>query len=307
MATTDDARVKRRSDWRLPEVGTVLGIRFLVALATIFGRTAVTAFLWVLAAYYALASSRVRRASKAYLERVGERPELSAVVRHLHTFARVSLDRLFFLRGRFEPFVVRSHGHEHLAALDAHGAGAILLGAHLGSFEAMRAASRKGALRLSVVVDSRSAERVGRVVRELSSNANLSVIPMEPDGLSTALRIRDAVRRGELVGILADRRAAEDDRNVTVDFLGAPAALPMGPFLLAHTLKCPVYQVFGVFSAPNQYDLYCEPFSDAVRLERGTRKDALRAYAQRYADRLAHHARLAPYNWFNLYDFWSEW
>jgi hypothetical protein len=25
---------------------------------------------------------------------------------------------------------------------------------------------------------------------------------------------------------------------------------------------------------------------------------------QRYADRLAHHARTAPYNWFNFYDFW---
>ena len=25
---------------------------------------------------------------------------------------------------------------------------------------------------------------------------------------------------------------------------------------------------------------------------------------QRYADRLAHYARSAPYNWFNFYDFW---
>jgi len=27
---------------------------------------------------------------------------------------------------------------------------------------------------------------------------------------------------------------------------------------------------------------------------------------QRYADRLAHYARLAPYNWFNFYDYWEE-
>ena len=32
----------------------------------------------------------------------------------------------------------------------------------------------------------------------------------------------------------------------------------------------------------------------------------LQDYAQRYADRLAHHARLAPYNWFNFYDYWRK-
>jgi predicted LPLAT superfamily acyltransferase len=25
---------------------------------------------------------------------------------------------------------------------------------------------------------------------------------------------------------------------------------------------------------------------------------------QRYADRLEHYCRVAPYNWFNFYDFW---
>jgi predicted LPLAT superfamily acyltransferase len=26
---------------------------------------------------------------------------------------------------------------------------------------------------------------------------------------------------------------------------------------------------------------------------------------QRYADRLAHYARLAPFNWFNFHDVWQ--
>jgi predicted LPLAT superfamily acyltransferase len=154
-----------------------------------------------------------------------------------------------------------------------------------------------------VVVDSRSAERLGRVLREASNDSNLSVIPVDPDGMATALRVRDAIQRGELVGILADR--VMDRRNVTVDFLGAPAELPAGPYILAHTLKCPVFLVCGLFSEPNRYDLYCEPFSDAVRLDRKAREESLRKYAQQYADRLEHYARRAPYNWFNFYDFWA--
>ncbi len=30
----------------------------------------------------------------------------------------------------------------------------------------------------------------------------------------------------------------------------------------------------------------------------------LKAYVQRYAERLEHYARKAPDNWFNFYDFW---
>lgn len=308
MAPADDAPLTKASDWRrLPEAGTVLGIRFVVALATVCGRTITSGFLWILAWYYALASSRARRASRAYLVRIGEPTTLVAIARHVHMFARVSVDRLFFLRGRTASFVVETHGDELLADLNARGQGAILLGSHLGSFEAMRAAGKNEGLRLSVVVDARSAERLGRVIRELDPDAHVSVIPVDPDGISTALRVRDAIKRGELVGILADRRAEEADRNVTVDFLGATAAFPVGPYLVAHTLRCPVFQVFGLFSTPNRYDLFCEPFADAVRLERDDREGSLRTYAQRYAARLEHFAKRAPYNWFNFYDFWSEW
>lgn len=291
---------------RVPEVGTVLGIRFVVGLATFCGRPVATWFLSVLALYYTLSSSRVRRSSRAYLARVGEPTTLAAVRRHVHTFARVALDRLFFLQNRLAPFEIETHGDELLTDLTERKTGAILLGAHLGSFEAMRAVGRDAGMRLSVVVDTRSAERLGRVLRELSADATIGVIAVDPDGMGTALRVREAIERGELVGILADRTMASAGRNVTVDFLGAPAEVPAGPFVLAHALKCPVYQVFGLFFAPNRYELHCELFADTLRLERGDRAEALRGVAQRYVDRVAHHARRAPYNWFNFYDFWKS-
>jgi len=154
------------------------------------------------------------------------------------------------------------------------------------------------------VVDTRSAERVGRIIKELAPDSNISVIAVDIDGLSTALRIREAIQRGELVGILADRFSSDEHRNIAVDFLGAPALFPTGPYLIAHTLKCPVYQVFGLFTAPNRYDIHCERFAETVHLDREQREASLRAYAQSYADRLARFARSKPYNWFNFYDFW---
>ncbi len=54
----------------------------------------------------------------------------------------------------------------------------------------------------------------------------------------------------------------------------------------------------------NRYELHFEAFADAVRVERANREASLNAIIQRYADRLAHYTRGAPYNWFNFYDFW---
>jgi predicted LPLAT superfamily acyltransferase len=301
---TSDRRVT--NDWRrIPEVGSVLGIRFLAFLALSFGRTVVGLFLWVVAAYYAVASRRARIASRDFLARIGESTGQRHVVRHLYTFARASIDRLFFLRGRTGAFEIERHGDHHLAALARRGQGAILLGSHLGSFEAMRAAGKSEGLRLSIVVDRASAERVARLLHELAPDAAIGVIAMDDDAVSTALRIKTAIADGQLVGMLGDRRATDPARNVSVDFLGARAQLPIGPYLVAHALRCPVYQVFGLLTGPARYDLSCEPFADRVDLPRAAREDAIRNYAQRYADTLAEYTRRAPFNWFNFYDFWA--
>ncbi len=297
-----------RSNWRrLPEVGTLFGIRFVIALTRVFGRTMATGFLALLALYYALASARTRRVSRDWLGRVGLPASFGNVVRHVHMFARVALDRLYFLQDRLAPFVIETHGSELIAGMTSAKRGAILLGSHLGSFEAMGAVGREEGATLSMVVDARSAERFGQVVRELAPEGKkLEVIPVDPDGISTALRVRQAISRGHLVGILADRAALDDERNVMVDFFSAPAALPAGPWLLAHTLGCPVFLVFGLFTPGRRYDLYCELFAERVTLDRADRQGSLARYAQSYATILERYARQAPLNWFNLYDFWRS-
>jgi predicted LPLAT superfamily acyltransferase len=122
------------------------------------------------------------------------------------------------------------------------------------------------------------------------------------------LAIRAAIDRGELVAILGDRRptAAEGNSRVVVtEFLGADAAFPAGPWLLAHALHCPVYFVAGVYTRPNHYALHFDLLADEVRLDRKERAAALARYARAYASTLETYVRSAPLNWFNFFDFWS--
>jgi len=87
--------------------------------------------------------------------------------------------------------------------------------------------------------------------------------------------------------------------------MGAAAPFPTGVYRLAAALSCPVYLVFGLYTEPNRYDIHCELFTERVVLSREARDQGIAAYAQRYADRLAHYGRLAPDNWFNFFDYWA--
>lgn len=296
------------AEWRqIPEAGTVLGIRLLVLLARLCGRRAAGWFLYLVALYYAIVRGPVRRASRDYLRRVGQPATFGNVIRHLHTFARVSLDRLFFFTGRWEPFRVEQQNHAQLVEAAGTGRGVLLLGAHLGSFEVMRSRARQFGVPINAVADYSNAERVNRVARSLSPDVETRLISLADDALGAMLAIRAAIDRGELVAMLGDRRSPgkPDTRVVVAPFLGADAAFPAGPWLLAHTLRCPVYFVAGVFTPPNHYALHFELLADEVRLDRKDRAAALARYVRAYAAMLETYVRSSPMNWFNFYDFWS--
>jgi predicted LPLAT superfamily acyltransferase len=323
MSTAMEPIQPTRGWRRVPERGTVLGILFVALLCKTFGRRAASGFLLFLSVYYALFHGAARRASRDYLARIGEPTTFRAVVSHFWNFARVSLDRYLFLTGRIAEFEMHQEGHDRIlgaaaGALEAGAEpagdapaeapkkkGAVLVGSHLGSFEAMRAIAKKTDVPITVVVDFRTAQRVNGVLAQLSPNLNFRMIGLDPTRATSMLDVKACIDRGELVAILADRVPDRSDRSTTAEFLGAPAKFPTGPFLVAHMLNCPVFLVFGLFHAPNRYDIYCEPFADVIKLPRATRNEALKTYAQKYAARLEAYARKAPYNWFNFFDFWS--
>ncbi len=288
------------------ETGGALGIRLLVLLATAFGRPAARALLYPVAAWYVAFHGRVRRASRAYLLRVRGRATFADVYRHVLCFARVTLDRLFLARGRTDGLVLGFHGEEHLRALRAAGRGALLLLAHVGSFEVMRAASTERSFRLNVVGYFRNARRINDTLRRLNPAIDANLIEIRPNDPGFVFDIGDRIEAGELVGTMGDR-VGHDGKAVTIDFLGAPARFPTGPYALAAALGCPVYLCFGLYTDPDRYDLHCEPFAERIALprDRDERERALRDLAARYAARLEAAVRSAPENWFNFYEYWS--
>lgn len=298
-------RARRGAGWlEVRERGSVLGIKFAVVLATTFGRWPTRLFARILTFYYVLFAGQARRATREFRRRLGLRAGLADAYRQILRFAQCTVDALYLVRGKTRYFRVTRNGYHHLAELRASGRGAILLGAHMGSFYAMRMQGEQESLSIYPVVYLKNARRINEALEALDPGTNARLIEME-DGIDFVLKIRQKIEEGGLVAILADR-VPPGGKSVEVEFLGGRARLPVGPYVLAATLGCPVYFTAGIYHDPDHYELFCLPFADPVRLPRGDREGALQRYAQQYADRLERFCRVAPDNWFNFYDFWEE-
>jgi predicted LPLAT superfamily acyltransferase len=289
-----------------PEAGTALQYKLLSAFARFCGRGAARLVLYPITLYFLLRRAPERRASRAYLERVhGRKASLRQVARHIHSFAAVILDRAFLLAERFKRFDIRVYGLDDLRSAWGQQRGVLVFGSHLGSFDALRVlAQLRPDVKVRVVIDVEQNPALSGVLNALNPELARSIINPRRDGMSTALAIKEALDEKALVTLLVDR-ARPGNEVLLCDFLGHPAPFPVSPWQLAAALKVPVVLCFGLYRGGNRYDLYFEPFADSLAVERARRDEHLKETVHRFAARLEHYARDAPYNWFNFYDFWQ--
>lgn len=294
------------------EGGGRVGLAVIHAISRYGGRAFARACLYPITLYFLLRRGAERRDSRAYLTRALGRPAtLRDVARHIHTFAATILDRAFLLgddhlvNGGASRFDVTISGLDGLHAQLDQGRGVLLFGSHLGSFEVLRVLARQRPdYTIRVVLDKAHGAAMMRLLDAINPEVAATVIDASQDGPSIMLAIQQAAQDGALIALLVDR-TQPGEPVVTAPFLGAPAEFPVAPWLIAAVLQVPVSLAFGLYRGGNRYDLVFEAFSDGLAIPRRERATAVPALIRRYAARLEHYARSAPYNWFNFYDFWD--
>jgi len=288
-----------------PEAGHAAGLWLVERVARLCGRRVAHWFVAPVAAYFLLARPVERRASLQFLARALGRPaRLADSLRHFHAFACMSVDRVFLLAGGGRDIALRVSGQQQMEAVLARGSGCILLSAHLGSFEAARQAGLVNpALRLRLLLDRAVNRRLVERLERIDPRFAADIIDAAGEPMALTLRIGESLRAGEWVGWLGDRHRA-GERTVQVDFLGAPARFPASPFIIAHLFRVPVFLVLALTDGDG-YRLVVEELVGEQELATTDRDAFVAAQVGRFAGRLAHHARSAPTNWSNFYDFWS--
>jgi predicted LPLAT superfamily acyltransferase len=301
-ARTNDAR----SDWAAEgERGNLLALKLIAWIALHLGRRISRWVLIPVVAYFFISSPRARRASATFLARIpGQLAGASSVFRHLYTFAAVTLDRIYFLNGRLDLFDVRVEDVDDQALGKAtRGIGMFLMGAHLGSFESVRSIARQHPdLRMVLLMYEENARNIKQLLHAINPDAQQDIIGLGQ--ASAMLKVRDELKAGALVGVLADR-SLDTAGQVEVDFLGQPAVFPLGPFRLAAMLKHPVFFMAGIYEGDNRYTIYLQPVADFSQVSMAEREEASHAALIRYVRLIEQHCLKNPANWFNFFDFWQ--
>jgi predicted LPLAT superfamily acyltransferase len=171
----------------------------------------------------------------------------------------------------------------------------------------MRLLAKRKQTVVNVLMFTEHAQRINRIFRELSPEAEARVIQADPDSVESVFEIRRCLERGEHVAILGDRVEPGDrHRSSRVPLLGGAVELPQAPFLLASLLGCPVLMLVALRRGPGRYELFAEPLTDGARLRRPAREEAIDTLLNAYAQRLEQHCLRDPHQWFNFFDYWGD-
>ena len=287
------------------ERSSTFWLRTIIWIARNLGRPFARSLLYPITAYFVISSKVTRQASRQFLSKALDRqPGFMDVYRHHHCFASVILDRVFLLAGREQLLDIRVNGYEMARKQLAKGKGAILLGSHLGSFEALRVlGTLDDKLSLKVLMIEDHNQMITQLLNMLNPDVASSVIPVgQPD---TFLMVKEALDQQEMIGVLGDR-IIDNDRKVRCEFFGRSTNFPLGPLQMAAALKVPVILFYGLYQGGNRYDVHFHLLTEGIDVSREQRMQKVQELACEYARQLEINARQAPWNWFNFYDYWAD-
>jgi len=298
-------------DWaHAPERSNAFALRLMTWIALACGRRVARWVLHPITLYFVLFAPTAKRHSKRFLTRaLGRSARFADGYRHVHAFTATILDRVYLLRSGLKLFDVKVHGADLVDQVLAEGRGAFLVGAHMGSFEVMRAVGdAHGGLRVAMIMYPDNARMINAALRAIAPDNKPDIIAL--GRVESMLAVRDWLDGGGLAGLLADRQLQADTAKageLRVPFLGHEAVFSDGPFRLAALLRRRVMFMAGLYLGGNRYDVRFEPLADfSERLAGPEREQRIREAVVAYAARLEALCREQPFNWFNFHDFWRE-
>lgn len=304
-APTTPNQVGDKPEWmQHKERGSFFLLQLMSRISLIFGRRLSRIVVYGIALYFLLAVAAARKASRSYLERALQRPATWLdLYRHILAFASTIHDRFYLLNGQADLFDIQVFGAEPIIALQRQNQGALLFGAHMGSFEILLTHGRSHRFNSCIAMYPENARQLNRALAAINPEAITGIIALGQ--IDSMLTIHHKLETGALVGVLADR-AAGPDQYLTLPFLGAPARFPTGPFRMAAMLGHPIYFMTGLYCGGNRYEVHFEPLADFAEVPRSQRDAVVRETLQKYVTTLERHCKAAPYNWFNFFEFWES-
>lgn len=301
----------RKPHWaQINEFTFITGMRLLFWIYRLFGRIPFRIVLYPVLICYMITKPAARAASKNYLQHIHKyqpkiKPTIINVMRHFTAFAESILDKMLLWGGLFKLDNTQYYGQEHILNNLAQQRGGLFICTHLGNLELCRIVAKQcPGLKMTALIHTKHAQAFNQLLAQLDPNSQLNLMQVTEVTPTTAIQLMEKIAQGEFVAIAGDRIPVTSNPRVAfASFLGEHAPFPVGPYVLASLLQCPVYLMFSMRTHDGA-KLYFEPFCDLIQLPRKHRDQLLTELAAEYAKRLEYYCLQIPLQWFNFYDFW---
>ena len=191
-------------------------------------------------------------------------------------------------------------GHDHYAAARNMRRGAIVVTAHIGSFEVGMAALRRQDARIHVVFRRDVFPRFESMRSRLRGKLGVIEAPVD-DGWTVWMRLRDALREDEVVVLQGDR-VMPGQKGQRARVLGHDMLLPTGPAKLAAAAGSPIVPVFSVRMPSGKIRLCVEP---AITVS-GNDIEAINAAMQQLGSVMGKYIQQYGEQWLMLQPAWCE-
>lgn len=292
------------------EAGSLFGMKILLFVYQVFGRSGFRVILYPVITYYYLTRKEARLASKEYIQNIkpfiqDTNKKLSSF-QHFIVFGELLLDKFLAWMGKIDRDDVVFETVELLEMINNGHAkkGGIILVSHLGNSDVCNAlAYQLPNIRLTVLVYTQHAEKYNSLIKK-SDISRIEILQVTDISPVTAMLLSERVDDGEYIVISGDRTPPDGRGRVSeVTFLNKQALMPQGAFIIASLLNCPIYLMFCL-KHKTKYHIYVELFKKQLNFNRQQRNREINQVVQDYTRRLESYCFKAPLQWFNFFPFW---
>ena len=306
----------RGTHWsQLREAGSMAGFRIMLWVYRVFGKRLFTILMYPVMLYFILRRRVSREASRDYLathyafapEQWSHEPGFRDVLNHFMAFGDSVLDKLMAWSTLPDRSEFDLPDQNAIDEFHNDPRGHLIIGSHFGNLEFCRGYMQRTHPRnINILVHERHSANFVEMMRQINPLSRFSVFQVDSLDIGTILELKNRIDNGEWLFIAGDRIPLSGFfRTTRVSFLGRNAWMPIGPYLLAKSLGCPVILMFA-YRFKGKIRLEIDKLCDQLVLDRRHRDRDLAAYTQTFATALEKRCRIAPFQWFNFYLFWNE-
>ena len=287
--------------WKGKTRGGLLGYKIFVFLIRHAGLNAAYGLLLFVAGWFVLFSPKSTRAIYTLFRkrfRKGRWASALGVYRTYWVFGQALIDRTAVLAGFEQQFTYDFDGESHIHHMAEAGNGGVLLSIHGGNWSmagSMLEENVGQSARINIVMLEAEHQKIQAFLEQVQVKQAANIIGIGND-FSHIIAMGAALRNGELLCMHGDRFLPEAD-TLEVDFLGAKAHFPAGPFQLIYRMKVPYSFVFAFKETRRHYHFYATPMQQHPA--------SAQAAAQEFAQSIEAKLQQYPYQWYNFYDFWA--